>query len=255
MGLTEGIHWHINKDFKIEYIAGSADRESIPWVKLTNLKTGEIKTFMDTENPLDQKAIDTMEVRGMDCMDCHNRPSHLYKSAPDYIDNALISGLFSKDIPFIKKASMEALKVPFTDKDTAMQQINDIVLNFYKEKHPEVLNEKETGRIKKAIAAIQGEYNLNAFPYMKADATQYLNHIGHLESDGCFRCHSDRHKTAKGETISRNCDLCHTIVAQGPTGKINSTPINSTMEFEHPTDIEGEWKVSFCTDCHRVLYD
>jgi nitrate/TMAO reductase-like tetraheme cytochrome c subunit len=31
-GLSEGIHWHINKNIKIEYIAGTKDRESIPWV-------------------------------------------------------------------------------------------------------------------------------------------------------------------------------------------------------------------------------
>ena len=255
MGLTEGIHWHINKDFKIEYIAATDDRESIPWVRLRNLKTGEVKVFMDEENPLDQKAIDSMEVREMDCMDCHNRPSHLFKSAPDYIDNALISELVPRDIPFIKKAAMEALKIPFDNKDTAMEAINKAVKGYYEQKHPEILSSKETSRIKKAILAIQGQYKLNAFPYMKADATQYLNHIGHLESDGCFRCHSDRHKTTNGEVISRNCDLCHTIVAQGPTGFIKATQINSSLEFLHPTDIDDEWKVSFCTECHRVLYD
>jgi len=41
-GLSEGIHWHINKNIKIEYIAGTKDRESIPWVKLTDLKTGKV---------------------------------------------------------------------------------------------------------------------------------------------------------------------------------------------------------------------
>jgi hypothetical protein len=114
---------------------------------------------------------------------------------------------------------------------------------------------KEEKRIRKAITSIQGEYKMNAFPYMRADASQYLNHIGHLESDGCFRCHSDRHKTAKGETISRNCDLCHTIIAQGPTGKIASTAVNTTMEFVHPTEIRGKWKTAFCSECHKVLYE
>ena len=52
MGNSEGIHWHINKNFKIEYVSDTRNRESIPWVKLTNLKTGEVKIFMDEENPL-----------------------------------------------------------------------------------------------------------------------------------------------------------------------------------------------------------
>ena len=254
LGLKEGIHWHINKDFKIEYVSNSSDRESIPWVKLTNLKTGEVKTFMDEENPLTKKALDTLEVRSMDCMDCHNRPSHLYKSAPDYIDNALISGLIPKDIPFIKKAAMEALKVEYNDKDTALRTINESILTFYKDEHPDVLS-KEEKRIRKAITAIQGEYQLNAFPYMRADASRYLNHIGHIDSDGCFRCHSDRHKTAKGETISRSCDLCHTIIAQGPTGNIATGGINAALEFVHPTEIKGKWKTTFCSECHKELYN
>lgn len=254
MGLTEGIHWHINKDFRIEYASNSKDRESIPWVRLTNLKTGEVKTFMDEENKLYKKVLDTLEKRQMDCMDCHNRPSHNYRSAPNYIDNAMISGLIPKDLPFIKKAAMEALKLPFTDKDTALSSINSIINTYYNNDHRAVYASNST-RVRKAITTIQGEYQKNAFPYMRADATRYLDHIGHLESDGCFRCHSDRHKTAKGETISRNCDLCHTIVAQGPTGAIKTGSVNGTLEFVHPTDIKGKWKDYYCTECHRVLYE
>jgi hypothetical protein len=254
MGLTEGIHWHINPNYKIEYISNSFDRESIPWVRMTNLKTGEVKTFMDEENPLDKKALDTLEKRPMDCMDCHNRPSHKYLSAPNYIDNAMIAGNVPKDIPFIKKAAMEALKLPFSDLDTALTTISAAVNSFYKDEHASVLTKEEL-RIRKAINAIQSEYQKNAFPYMRADATRYQDHIGHLESDGCFRCHSDRHKTAKGEKISRNCDLCHTIIAQGPTGAISTSSIDKTLEFVHPTDIKGKWKDYFCTECHRVLYE
>ncbi|NVO21197.1 MAG: NapC/NirT family cytochrome c [Bacteroidetes bacterium] len=254
MGLTEGIHWHINKNFKVEYVSGTKDRESIPWVKLTNLKTGEVKVFMDEENPVDKKALDTLEKRSMDCMDCHNRPSHLYKSAPDYIDNALISGLIPKDLPFIKKAAMEALKLSYEDKDTALRSIKEAVLAFYKDEHPDVLA-KEGKRINKAITTIQGEYQLNAFPFMRADASRYLNHIGHIESDGCFRCHSDRHKTAKGETISRNCDLCHSIIAQGKTGNVTYGTANKSLEFVHPTEIRGKWKTAFCSECHKELYN
>lgn len=254
MGLTEGIHWHINKNFKIEYVSDSRNRESIPWVKLTNLKTGEIKTFVDEENPLNQKVMDSLEVRVMDCMDCHNRPSHLFKSAPDYIDIAMISGLLPKNLAYIKKASMEALKNPFPDNAVAMHDINSNILEYYSKENPEIFK-KEEKRVRNAISAVQSEFKLNAFPSMRADASQYLNHIGHLESEGCFRCHSDRHKTAKGETISRNCEICHTIIAQGPTGNITNAYINSTLEFVHPTSIGEKWKTEFCSECHRTLYE
>jgi len=253
MGNSEGIHWHINKNFKIEYVSNTRDRESIPWVKLTNLNTGEVKIFMDEENRLDKKTLDTLEVRTMDCMDCHNRPSHLFKSAPDYVDNAFVTGLLPKNIPYLKQAAMEALKMPFQDKDIAMREIGRTILKYYKDEHPEILKSNKQSVIN-AIAAIQGEYKLNAFPYMRADASQYPNHIGHLESQGCFRCHSDRHKTDKGETISRNCEICHTIIAQGPTGNISNAYINSTLQFVHPTGISEKWKTKFCSDCHHELY-
>ena len=253
IGNTEGIHWHINKNFKIEYASDTRNRESIPWIKLTNLKTGEVKVFLDQKNPLSKKVPDTLEVRTMDCMDCHNRASHLFKSAPDYIDNAFVTGMLPKNLPYFKEAAMEALKAPFPDKDIAMPDIRNTIIRYYKDEHPEVLKSDEQ-RIRKAITAVQGEYNLNVFPYMKADASKYPNHIGHLESEGCFRCHSDRHKTAKGETISRNCDLCHTIIAQGPTGNIANAYINTTLQFVHPTNISEKWKTEFCSECHHELY-
>ncbi len=253
-GLSEGIHWHINKNFKTEYIAGTSDRESIPWVKLTDLKTGKVKIFMDEENPIDQKAMDTLEHRTMDCMDCHNRPSHKYLSAPNFIDNAIVSGLIPKDIPYIKMAAMEALKVSYSTKDTAHMEIKKAVLNYYKEEQPEAYA-KNAERINKAIPVMLAEYDKNVFPFMKVEASKYLDHIGHLESDGCFRCHSDRHKTATGETISRNCDLCHSFLAQGPTGKVQTVPLGNSMEFLHPVEIRGKWKTAFCSECHKVLYE
>lgn len=254
MGLTEGIHWHINKDFKIEYIAGTHDREVIPWVKLTNLKTGEVKIYTDEDNPIDQAAMDTLEKRTMDCMDCHNRPSHTYKSAPNFIDQAMLAGRIPADIPWIKMAAMEALKVPYETKEHAYQEIYTTMVSWYKEENPEIYL-KEFSRIQNAIKVVQKEYSNNVFPYMRADATQYLDHIGHLESEGCFRCHSDRHKTKTGETISKGCDNCHTILAQGNIKSIQNVPLSGAMEFLHPVFIRGKEKTALCSDCHKVLYE
>jgi len=253
-GLTEGIHWHINKNVKIEYAAGSRDRESIPWVKYTDLKTGKVKIFFDEENPTDKKALDSLEKRTMDCMDCHNRPSHKYLSAPNFIDNAIVAGKIPSDIPFIKMAAMEALKVSYNTKDSAHIAIKDVITTYYKDEQPEAYA-KNTQRINKAIIDIISEYDKNVFPFMKVESTRYLDHIGHLESDGCFRCHSDRHKTASGETISRDCDMCHSFLAQGVTGKVQTVALGSSMEFVHPVEIRGKWKTAFCSECHKVLYE
>jgi len=253
LGLIEGIHWHINKDMRIEYVASTPDRETIPWVKFTNLKTGDVQIFQDTDNMLDKKALDTLPHRIMDCMDCHNRPSHSYKSPTVYVDNALITGDVPKGLPFIKKAAMNVLKLQFTDKDSAFAYIRDSITNFYRIGYPGIFRSMKP-LIDKAITGIQQEFSLNVFPFMHASASKYLNHIGHLESDGCFRCHSDRHKSEKGKIISKDCNMCHTIIAQGPTNNIEYSTVDNLMEFKHPIDIKDNWKTYFCTECHRELY-
>jgi RNase P subunit RPR2 len=48
--------------------------------------------------------------------------------------------------------------------------------------------------------------------------------------------------------------MCHTIIAQGPTGKIQYATVDNLMEFQHPIDVKDNWKTYFCTECHRELY-
>jgi hypothetical protein len=253
MGLTGGIHWHINKDMRIEYIASTKNRESIPWVKYTNLKTGDVQIFQDTENLLTQKAIDTLEHRTMDCMDCHNRPSHSYKSAPVFVDEGIMKGDIPKELPYIKKVAMNVLKGPFTDKDSSYRYIRDSIYNFYRIQFPGIYAGKK-GLIDKAIEGIEKEFSLNVFPYMRVTSDKYLNHIGHLESDGCFRCHSDRHVSKQGKVISKDCNWCHTFTAQGPSSAMQYGTIQEPMNFIHPVDVKDNWKTYFCTECHRSLY-
>ena len=71
-------------------------------------------------------------------------------------------------------------------------EIRNVVTTYYKDEQPEAYA-KNMDRINKAIISMQKEYDKNVFPYMKVESTKYFDHIGHLESDGCFRCHSDRH--------------------------------------------------------------
>ena len=68
LGLEEGIHWHINPYVKIEYIASDERREEIPWVRYTNLLTGETVIYQDRDNPLSRKEIDSSSPRTMDCI-------------------------------------------------------------------------------------------------------------------------------------------------------------------------------------------
>jgi nitrate/TMAO reductase-like tetraheme cytochrome c subunit len=253
LGLQEGIHWHINPDVKVEYIATDSVRQNIPWVRFTNLKTGEVKVFEDEENKLTEDQIASLELREMDCMDCHTRPSHDYEAPMRFINDAITAGKISKNIPEIKMKAMEILANDFPTTDSAMiyieTEINDYYTSYYEDFYAE-----NKDLINQAIAGIQDEFKKNIFPEMKVRWNVYHNNIGHLEFNGCFRCHNDKHTTTKGNLISMDCNLCHNIVAQGVPDTLQVGSINDELEFVHPNDPYGDWKEYLCFECHADLY-
>ncbi len=252
MGLQEGIHWHINPNVKIEYKASDDRRQVIPWVKYTNLKTGEVTVFEDEDNKLEETKLDTLETRVMDCMDCHNRPSHDYKPPAFFIDNAITSGEIPKELPQVKAEAMDILGEQFTTTDSALQYINTTMNQFYQDNYPEIYASKKY-LVDRAIKGIQTEFQKNIFPEMKVRWDAYPNNIGHIEFMGCFRCHNGTHRAETGKLISRDCSLCHDIDAQGPPDNFETAPINGTLEFKHPTDIDEAWKETACVECHTGL--
>ena len=253
-GLSEGIHWHINPDVKIEYRSEDGNRESIPWVRFINLKTGDTILYQDEYNTLDPHIADSLELRTMDCMDCHNRPSHLYNSPQTYVDHAITKGTVSQKIPYIKMIAMDALRPPFPARDTALMEIRSKIEDTYKNDYPEIYDSLQP-LITQAIDGIIDEFNHNSFPEMNVYHNTYTNHIGHQESLGCFRCHSGTHSSENGQMIRKDCNLCHTIIAQGPDNELQTCSINDTLEFVHPSqDYPTEWRELNCSECHSELY-
>lgn len=252
-GFERGIHQHINPDVKIEYKALGANRQLIPWVKYTNTKTGESEIFTDSENQLSQSKLDSLETRVMDCLDCHNRPSHNYKTPQGYVDQSLSEGRIAKNLPGIKQIAMKILYKDYSTKDSAFMAIRNGVSDFYRSSHPEVLATRKAD-VETAITEIQDGYARNVFPYMKSDWKSYPNNIGHMVTDGCFRCHNDKHTSEKRNVISKDCNLCHTILAQGTPGKMEYSNSLEPLEFKHPVDVEDAWKTELCSSCHSSLY-
>jgi hypothetical protein len=252
-GLTEGIHWHINPDIKIEYISENDKREVINYVKYTNKTTGKTLIFRDENNPVTDSIIGVSQTRTMDCIDCHNRPSHNYKSPPFYFDKAMLNGAISQKIPFIRKVSMDILKDTFRDKDTALMKIHDGITEFYKTNFSGYYDQNKA-KIDSSIVSVQKGFAENTFPAMKVTYDKYPEHIGHLESEGCFRCHNDSFKAEDGTKITRDCNLCHNILGQGKDGEIDYSNIRESLEFKHPVDIGTAWKEANCSECHKYLY-
>jgi hypothetical protein len=253
LGLSEGIHWHINPDVKIEYIPRLKNREDIPWVKYTNLATGEVVVYQDQYDPLEEERVASSESRLMDCMDCHNRPSHHYYTPQEFIDQAITAGNIPGDLPFVKKIAMELFVDPYDHSDTAIQYIRERTLGFYAEELPAVL-ETRRNDVDKAINGIIAAFSTNIFPEMGASWDTYTSHIGHKTYNGCFRCHNDQHQSEDGRVISMDCNLCHTIVRQGPPGLEQLAAFNSALDFVHPKELEDGWEGELCSDCHRYLY-
>lgn len=252
-GVVKGIHQHISPEVKIEYRALEGNRFVIPWVKYTNTNTGESYVYLDNDLGLSPEKIDSLEIRVMDCLDCHNRPSHNYNAPQNFIDNSLWTGKISKTLPGIKSLAMQALYPEYSTKDSAFMAISTIVNDFYALSYPEIL-ETRKNEVDAAIAEMQNQYANNIFPYMKASWKAYPNNLGHMESDGCYRCHNDRHATNSGRVISKDCNLCHNIKAQGTAGNMQYANVDSLLEFEHPVDIGDAWQTELCSACHTALY-
>ncbi len=251
-GLESGIHWHINPNIKIEFVSLDDKEQQIPWVKYTNKKTGKEKIFIDSNLNFSPKMLDSLKIRTMDCIDCHNRPSHIYKPPTLFVNEAISRGNIPKELPEIKNLCMEICDEKFSTTDSAMSNIKNKIEQFYGENYPEIMNGNKP-LIEKAVSGLQNIYKKNIFPEMNVRWEAYPNNIGHMEFPGCFRCHSDSHESESGEIISKNCNLCHTISAQGEPENLEVANYNSFLEFKHPDDIGDDWKEGICVDCHTGL--
>jgi hypothetical protein len=247
-----GIHWHMNPWITIEYIARDKHRQVIPWIRVTNRKTGEITVFQNVSAPLPQKVISAARPRIMDCIDCHNHPSHDFHS-PDYaVDLAIFSGSMDRAIPYIKRVTVNALKKKYKTTADAYSGIADAVTDFYLKNYP-ALYSQEKGKIDEAIKASQHEFSSNMFPAMNVRWSVYPNNIGHFISKGCMRCHDGNHKSGDGlKVIPNDCRTCHIILSQGAErrGGTEKLDLQTGLDFMHPIDIGDAWKSGACYECH-----
>ena len=234
-GPVGGIHWHMNVGNRVEYIATDPARQSIPWVRLIDAQ-GSVTEF---RSPKFTNDISQYNVRAMDCMDCHNRPSHMYQNPNDAVNLALALGRLEASLPWMKTNAVFALTRPYTNETQALRGI----ATFLSERYP---NEP---RVKPAIDVVQDLYANNFFPEMKADWKRYPDNLGHKDWPGCFRCHDGKHKSADGKRAikANDCNACHTILAQGRGAQLEQLSA-AGQKFVHPGDeLDSE---SLCNECH-----
>ena len=247
--LTAGIHWHMNIAVKVEYISRDSRRQDIPWIRVTERATGQVTVYQDRENPLEQKEIAGTAARIMDCMDCHNRPSHDYKSPDNAVDLALLTGQIDAGLPEVKKTAVQAMTGKYGSDSEAMKGIAKQITDFYRLNYPHIAEQKNL-QISEAVLAVQNAYKQNIFPFMKAEWSDYPNDIGHFTFRGCMRCHDGKHASSSGRVIRNDCRTCHVIIAQGPEMSREKILAETGLEFRHPVDIGDAWKEGHCYECH-----
>jgi len=208
LGIASGIHWHMNVANEIEYVATDGKRQVIPYVRLKD-RQGNVREYRVAGTTDDQLA--TGERRRMDCMDCHNRPSHPFSASPERaVDGAMARGEIPRTLPFARREAVQTLTVPYPDRATAERQIGERLRGFYGSNYASLAS-AHGGDIDQLVGAAQRLYSRNVFPGMKVTWGAHENNLGHTDAPGCFRCHDDQHKTADGRIIRQDCDLCHDI--------------------------------------------
>jgi hypothetical protein len=211
---SSGIHWHVDPGVQIRY-RSDRKRMNMYEIELTQAD-GTVKRFEPRNMP---DEAERGKWRVMDCVDCHNRPTHIYRAPDEEIDALLAKGGIDSSLPYIKREGVRILEeADYPSHEVARVGIAQAVEAFYRANHPEVLVSNPTA-VAEAGKALGDIYGWNVFPHMKVTWGTYPNHLGHpsIESredaPGCFRCHNRNHRTADRELISRDCSLCHTVMA------------------------------------------
>ncbi|MGD0589718.1 MAG: NapC/NirT family cytochrome c [Bacteroidota bacterium] len=248
-GPTSGIHWHMNIENEVMYVATDSQRQVIPWVRAKDLD-GKVTVYRSTDQPMSDSAAAQREMRRMDCIDCHNRPTHIYHPPARSVNHVMSLGWIDPELPGIKSLAVKALEQSYTSEMQAGEGIQQTIKEFYILNYPDIARDKQKD-IDRAVEEVQKIYSRNYFPEMNVSWKRFNDNVGHLYYPGCFRCHDGKHVSGDGKVLSRDCNVCHTILSQQFEKKGLRMSL-SGVEYQHPVDIGNAWKEMNCSDCHNV---
>lgn len=216
-GRPQGIHWHVDPRVKIRY-RSDRKREKISEVEFS-IQGSPTRLFKAPAEAGGASAPEAAAGEGdgwrtMDCMDCHNRPSHVYGTAGDELDRAFAQGRLDGSLPFLKREGMKAIQAEYPSTEAGRAQIKKSIADFYGQTYPELWSSKRAA-VEANAEELAHIWQTNVFPSMNIKWGTYPNFLGHTSTPGCFRCHDNKHKGEDGKAITRSCTLCHTVLAEG----------------------------------------
>ena len=183
---------------------------NIPWVEYRDTRKGETRSYRADDAAA---GVEThLPVYAMQCVDCHNRPTHTFDLPDRAIDKAMALGQLPATLPYLKKKGVELLKAELRQQRRGGPPHPRRARGLLPGDLP------RGGRPTRADVAAASKmlvsiYDTNVFPDLRVGWGNYPNNLGHDAFPGCFRCHDDKHKTADGKTITQDCGVCHEAVA------------------------------------------
>jgi hypothetical protein len=248
-GMGKGIHWHIES--VVRYRAADDQLQDIPWIQTEIDGVTTVYTASNTTLTPDQIA--ALPIHQMDCIDCHNRATHVFRSPSDALDQALTNGQLSPGLPDIKSEGVKLLSPFYASQDAGAQTIASDLKSFYAAQYPAA----PTAEVDKAATVLGDLYRQIKFPDMKTDWRVHPNNIGHKDSAGCFRCHDGQHFTQDKQSIRLECNICHTIPQVVTKGSPPPLIAPIPREPEPPTHRDSNWIAQHhnafnqtCSVCH-----
>ena len=125
-----GIHWHADAANEIDYVSTDDKRQVIPFVRVKD-RTGAVREY--TADGVTPDQIAKGEQRRMDCMDCHNRPSHQMAATPERAINAAMARAdIPPTLPFVHREAVKVLKASYATEDAAAEAIAKGLRDFYR---------------------------------------------------------------------------------------------------------------------------
>ena len=201
------IHWHIAAANEVRYQPASEDRTVMRWVEVRDPRGG-YRRYENRRLP----AASGEDVRVLDCIDCHNRATHIYEDPEEAVEARIAAGALVRALPYIKREGLAALTGSYADKAAARRGVFNHLQGTYGRQYRAATASLQE-ELDTAVAVLQATYDRNIHPRMHVDWNPYPDHRGHRNGLGCFRCHNRDMVDEQGEAVSHECTLCHSILA------------------------------------------
>jgi NapC/NirT cytochrome c family, N-terminal region len=213
---AHGIHWHVSKNHEIQYYASDEKREQIDWVTTINAD-GESHSWTRPGSDVTPSEIEEDHIRTMDCVDCHNRPTHIYLPADKVMNDLLTHRRIDRTIPWIRAYGEEIISRQYETKELGLAGIAELG-RIYQERDLQAWTEYQP-QIEAAIPVLQEMYSTYVYPRMNIEWNTYPSLIGHpvQSTSACFRCHDGLLVDEEGKSPATECDACHFVLAREET--------------------------------------